>query len=120
MGSRGAKSGIVNRLPNYKNAIIEDSKITNFLLKPGKKHYNNFVEVGYTQGDAKRLRKEILEGLRKNKAIEYETNEHGEKAYEVDMILGVTSKELFVTGWQFDKGAKYPRFITAFMRKDKK
>lgn len=114
MGSRGAKSGIINRVPNANNATIADGKITNWLLSPDKKHYQDFVDVGYSKDKPERLRKDLLNGIKNNEAMEHETNEHGEKTYNVDMLLGVTKKRKFRTGWQIDKGSAVPRLVTAF------
>lgn len=113
MGGRGASSGFINRVPNAKNAVIADNKITKFLLAPNQKHYDEFVAVGYSENNPEQLRHDLLDGLANNTAKEYETNAHGDKAYEVDMILGVDRKAKFRTAWQIDKGSENPRFITA-------
>lgn len=113
MGGRGSSSGIIRRVPNAKNATIADSKITQFLLMPGKKHYAEFISVGYSENNPEQLQIDLLNGLMYNSAKEYKTNEYGNKVYEVDMILGITKKKKFRTGWQIDKGSTHPRFITA-------
>lgn len=113
MGGRGATSGFVNRIPNAGKAVIADSKITKYLLEPAQKHYQEFVSVGYSENDPEKLKSDLLEGLANNTAKVYETNAHGDTAYEVDMLLGVNRKAKFRTAWQIDRGSSSPRFITA-------
>lgn len=113
MGGRGAASGIMSSAPNAERATIADGKITKYLLDPAKKHYSEFIAVGYSKDNPDRLKRDLLAGLRKNPAKVYSANVHGNRAIEVDMMLGVTRKEKFRTGWQIDNGTDYPRFITA-------
>ena len=104
---------MVNRVPGAEKAVIPDNKIVRFLLDPEKKHYKEFVAVGYSKKDPDRLKRDLLEGLVTNTAQAYEANEHGASAFHVDMFLGVTRKARFRTAWQIDKDKDYPRFITA-------
>ncbi len=113
MGGRGAVSGFVSKIPNADKATIADSKITKFLLDPGKKHYAEFVAVGYSKDDPERLKRDLLKGLPNNRAKMHEVNAHGDRSFEVDMMLGVNRKAKFRTAWQIDRGADNPRFITA-------
>lgn len=115
MGGRGAAGGFVNRLPRSEQAFIHEDKITKFLLKPGAKHYKEFERVGYSPTDKERLKQDILEGLKHNEAKFFDTNEYGNTAYQVNMLLGITQKRWFATAWQIDKGKNYPRLITAHM-----
>jgi len=113
MGGRGASSGFVSKIPNAESATIADNKITKFLLDPEKKHYAEFIAVGYSKDDPERLKRDLLAGLNTSSAKMYEKNSHGDTAFEVDMMLGVTRKAKFRTAWQIDRGAENPRFITA-------
>lgn len=113
MGGRGAVSGFVNRVPNAKNAVIADAKITKFLLAPNQKHYDEFVSVGYSADKPEQLKSDLLRGLTENEAKEYVANAHGDRSFEVDMMLGVDRKAKFRTAWQIDNGTITPRFITA-------
>lgn len=115
MGGRGAAGGFVPRLPRMEKAFIHEDKITKFLLKPGAKHYAEFERVGYTPADTERLKRDILAGLQENEAKFFEPNEYGHTTYQVNMLLGVTKKRWFTTGWQIDKGSDYPRLTTAHM-----
>ena len=115
MGGRGAAGGFIHRLPRMEKAFIHDDKISKFLLLPGAKHYKEFERVGYTPNDKELLRKDILEGLKKNEAKFFDPNKHGDTAYQVNMLLGVTRKRWFITAWQIDRGTDFPRLITAHM-----
>lgn len=114
MGGRGAVSGFVSKVPNAEKATIADSKVTKYLLDPEKKHYTEFVDVGYSKDDPERLKHDLLEGLNTSNAKMFEKNAHGDRSFEADMMLGVSRKEKFRTVWQIDKGAENPRFITAY------
>ena len=113
MGGRGSASGFIKQIPNANDALIPDKKITNYLLDSSKTHYAEFIAVGYSENNPEQLKRDILEGLKNNTAKEYAPNSYGHKAYEVDMILGITTRRTFRTVWQIDKGKTNPRFITA-------
>ncbi len=114
MGGRGAASGFVSKVPNADRAIIADSKITKYLLDPTKAHYREFTAVGYSKNNPERLRDDLLEGIKESSALAFDANEHGNRTFNVDMMLGVTRKARFRTAWQIDKEKDFPRFITAF------
>lgn len=94
--------------------IIANSKITKFLLDPTKKHYAEFVAVGYSKDDPECLKRDLLEGLSNGGAKMYEANAHGDRSFGVDMMLGVTRKAKFRTAWQIDKGSDSPCFISTY------
>lgn len=119
MGGRGGFSGIVHRVPNYKNATVADAKITKYCLDPNRKHYKEFTDVGYSKNDPERLKKDLLKGLAENEAESTFPNEHGDRSFTVYMKLGVTKKRTFRTGWQIDKGTNFPKFVTAYRVKNK-
>lgn len=114
MGGRGTVSGIVKRTPNYRNAAIANEKIEHYLLKNGTDHYKEFIDVGYSSDNPKQLKKDLLNGIAGNEAIETNPNGHGAKSYTVYMKLGVTKKRTFKTIWQIDNKSINPRFITAY------
>lgn len=113
MGGRGSFSGFVDTVQNAERATIADSKISNYLLDPTKKHYAEFVAVGYSQADPERLKRDLLNGLKSNKAKTFGPNASGARTFEVDVELGVTHKKKFRTIWQIDSDATAPRLITA-------
>lgn len=115
-GSRGAMSGMVIRLPNYKKAKITGDKLKNYLLNPqkGNGKHNVFNSLGYNMQNFSRLKSDILEGLKNNEAKAYSKNKYGNRLYEVVMPLGIGEKHNILTVWQIDKGSKIPRLITAY------
>ena len=120
MGGRGASSGISKRLPNYKNAIIPKDKIGNYLLNPSNKNNQGkaklFNNIGYNMQNKQRLKEDLLNGIKRNKAILQKENK-GIKTYKVDIELGLNKKIQFKTVWQVEN--KETKFITA-MPKERK
>ena len=115
MGGRGNVSGFISRLPNYQRARILGDKVKNYLLNPNKSNGKSelFRSLGYTMKDAKRLSRDIQDGLKNNRAVQYEPNKHGNVMYNVTMRIG-KDKTAIKTVWQIDKGSNIPRFITAY------
>lgn len=99
-------------LRNQDIAVILDSKITDFMIKPGQKHAQEFFEAGYTVNDSEKLRADILDGLKSNVAIKDEERSKKFDVYDVVMELGVNKKRTFITSWWYDEG-EYPRLVTA-------
>ena len=119
MGGRGA----ISRLPNYQRAVIVAEKLKNYLLSPmnGKGKAAFFASLGYRMQNFRRLKSDIQKGLKNNKAhIEEKRSKYGNKAYSVNMVLGIEKKAKKVTAWQIDKGDNRPRFITAYLAKENK
>ena len=104
----------VGRLPNYKKAVIPRNKVREFYLKPGAKHYDEFVDVGYTTRHYARLEGDLKKGLAKNSAVNRREDRYGNVRYDVYMELGVTRKKTFLTVWQILRGTKTPQIITAY------
>lgn len=124
MGGRGAgsnKNSIVSRrLPNYKNAVIPKGKIGNYLVNPSNKNNQGkaklFNSIGYNMKNKERLEKDLLKGLKNNKATLQKQNKDT-KIYEVDMKLGINKKVQFKTIWQTKK--KETKFVTAVPKERK-
>ena len=121
MGGRGSYS-ITSRMPRYRHATIARAKIRDYLLSPknsgGKAAY--FKSLGYTTRNADSFKKDLLKGLRENKAFVYTPNKRGDVSISVIMELGVTRKEEVVTAWAIEAGSKNPHFVTAYQRKRKR
>ena len=90
-------------------------KIESYSLKPGTKHYSEFVDVGYTSNDTNLLLSHIDEQLKINEA-EQRVDEYGNTVYDVYIQLGVTIKKTFIAGFQKDKGSDTTRLVTLYRR----
>jgi hypothetical protein len=105
-------------LPNAQNAIIESSKVRDYLLSPTHPigHFKAVVfnALGYSVEDWQRLEEDLLALTRANPAMPGRLSPHGQK-YEVSgKLVGPNGRiATFVTVWiiRFDDPA--PRFVTA-------
>ena len=122
MGGRGKWSYTSGRIVNYNKAIIRRSKISDYLLNPSKsKGRSEFLKLlGYTMKNHDRLKKDLMRGLKENKARVSEPNRFGRIHYQVNMEIGISRKAKVVTFWVKDKGDKAPRFETLRPYKEKK
>lgn len=120
MGGRGASSyRVIKRLKNYQRATIPRHKMTDYLLNPnGDKNKADFFKtLGYNMKNRERLKKDILEKLKMNKALSYGKNINGDEVFQVNMLLGISKKCMVATGWVIPKGSKAPRLVTAYHNK---
>ena len=108
-------------LPNRKNAIITDEKVTEYALNKnhpvGKNKAIAFEKyLGYTVDNKDLLIKEIRSGLNKYICKEREPTKFG-KPFEVSMhINGANGKTAKVkTGWIIDKDGDTPRLTTIYV-----
>lgn len=99
---------------NRKTLTIAPAKLDNYLLKPGKKHSDDFFNVGYKETDSKKLRFDILWNYDKTRIEDKKTDKTGVTTYQTHMQLGITKKKWFLVGWRIDKPGDKPRLITAF------
>lgn len=97
------------------NITIPRPKIESYSLKPGTKHYPEFVDVGYTSNDTDLLLSHINKQLKINEA-EQRIDEYGNTVYDVYIHLGVTTKKTFIAGFQKDKGSNITRLVTLYRR----
>lgn len=92
--------------------IMPESKIKEFLLKPGAKHAKEFFDVGYTPDDAELLNHDIDTQFDENKAYDRRTLNDGAERFSIKMQLGKTIEKPFRTVWQKDTPDGKARFIT--------
>lgn len=90
------------------------AKLAKYCLNPEKRHSKELFDVGYKESDADLLFKHLEEGYDYSKRGNSEKTPYGEK-FDMPMLLGVTTKKLFNTGWQIDNGATEPKFLTAYI-----
>lgn len=120
MGGRGQYS-VSARMPRFRLATIPRAKIRDYLLSPknpnGKAAF--FKSLGYTTRNADRFKRDLLDGLKRNKAFVYTENKRGDVSMSVIMELGITKRAEVVTAWVVESGKKNPRLVTAYPRKAK-
>lgn len=100
--------------------IIQRRKLTDFLLKPGAKHAQEFFDVGYTEQDVEQLAADIYAQYAEEKRVDFKTADNGTEKFSVFMELGKEERKPFQTVWQIDPGSKKPRLITAHRVSGKK
>ena len=109
------------RLPNAHRAVVDPSKVRDYLLSPshpvGRFKATVFFALGYTSAGWEVLRDDLLGVARTGNAAPGQPSSFGQK-YEVDAILTAPSGRFapFRTVWILDAESEAPRFITAFPR----
>lgn len=95
--------------------IIQRNKIVMYLLKPGAKHYDEFVSVGYSSQNPRKLAEDIITAFDIDNVEGKRNTQHG-TSFNVHMLLGVNVKKRFNTAWQIDNNSdkKIPRLISAY------
>ena len=98
---------------NRKKVAIPDAKIDSFFLKPGAKHAQEFFDVGYTEKDGKKLRRDILLQYNEDRATDKKTLTDGAERFSIFMELGTGQRrKTFRMVWQKDSPGAQPRLIT--------
>lgn len=114
MGSRGSWSYTTSRMRNYRHAVIQRQRISNYLLNPsksrGKAEY--LRSLGYNMKNQAHLQEDIRKGLRENRARVSETDRYGRTYFQVNMTIGINRREKVVTGWYMGKGDSAPILTT--------
>lgn len=95
--------------------IIQRNKIVKYLLKPGAKHYDECISVGYSHENPRKLAEDIIEAFNIDDIEGERKTEHG-ISFNVHMQLGVGEKKRFNTAWQIDSNSdkNVPRLISAY------
>lgn len=114
MGGRGAWSYTTARMRNYRNAVIQRQRVSNYLLNPSKSRGKAELlrSLGYNMRNQARLQDDIRNGLGRNRARVSETNKYGRTYFQVNMTIGISRKEKVVTGWYMGKGDAAPILTT--------
>lgn len=98
--------------------VTTPKKYTEYFLKPGAKHADQFFDVGYSADDPLRLRYDMARQFDMDKAVDVRDLGGGAKRFNIYMTLGVTKKRLFVTGWIQDTPNSKPRIVTSFRKNE--
>lgn len=114
------------KLPNYKNAVIPDEKISGYILNKshvkGKDKAVAFEKaLGYNIYNKDLLIAEIYKGLNSNIAVKREKTKYGQPFSVTMKVKGVNGKEAYIkTGWIIDTGKNDPRLVSAMVKERKK
>lgn len=106
-------------LPNSERAIVEPSKVRDYLLSPahpvGRFKAAVFAALGYTHEQWETLQADLLAMGRTNSAVAGQVSFYGQK-YEVSGILmGPSGRSgRFVSVWLVPTGDDVPRLVTVF------
>ena len=106
-------------LPNAATAVIEPSKVRDYLLSPshpiGRFKAVVFTALGYSQEDWPRLHEDLLLHGRSGQARLAEATEYGRKYLVSGNLTGPNGRTGgFVSVWLVESEASAPRFLTAY------
>ncbi|MGK7946482.1 MAG: DUF6883 domain-containing protein [Microcystaceae cyanobacterium] len=107
------------KLPNRKNAIIETSKLRDYLLnyshKRGGTKAKLLLKNGYSQENWQQLEQDIRQ-THLNQDIDIIKETVYGTRYEItaELLTPIGKKLLVKTVWQIDQGKTFPRLITLF------
>jgi hypothetical protein len=107
------------KLPNVGNAMVEKTKIMDYLLNMehqlGGSKARFFRDFGFGPDNWEVFQKAIMQVALDNEIVSEQRSPFGLR-YEVDGVLNTPSglKPRIRTVWQQDEGARAPRFITAY------
>jgi hypothetical protein len=106
-------------LPNASKAVVEPSKVRDYLLSRshpvGRFKAVVFLALGYTQENWEKLRDDLLAIARTGEAVPAEPSTYGQK-YEVSGKLTWPNGQIghFKTIWLVEAEKSVPRFLTAY------
>ncbi len=94
--------------------VIQARKLTEYLLKPGTKHFQEFLDVGYTEHDFQQLASDIAAQYSEDGRFDFKTESDGTKRFSVLVELGIKTHKTFQTVWRIDSESEKPRLITCY------
>ena len=112
-GAARLRDGSDDDIIETEKTVIQMRKLTDFLLKPGAKHSQEFFDVGYTEKDTAQLAADIAAQYNEDKRVDFKIADNGTEKFSVFMELGKKERKLFQTVWQIDLGSEKPRLITS-------
>ena len=106
-------------LPNASLAVVEPSKVRDYLLSPthpvGRFKSVVFLALGYTPQDWTKLRDDLLSHAATGEALPGEPGPYGTKYTVSGNLTGPNGRtSQFRTVWLLDAEASAPRFLTAY------
>jgi hypothetical protein len=106
-------------LLNAARAVVEPSKVRDYLLSPshpvGRFKSVVFFALGYSQSDWTKLRDDLLARASAGEALPGERNQYGQKYTVSGTLTGPNGRTgLFTTVWLLETEASAPRLLTAY------
>lgn len=106
-------------LPNALHAVVEPSKVRDYLLSSshpiGRFKSIVFLALGYTQGEWERLRDDLLAHVVSGDVLAGERGPYGQKYIVGGTLTGPNGRAgRFKTVWLVKNEASVPRFLTAY------
>lgn len=98
-----------------KGFAVKQSKFSEWCLKPGTDHSDEFFGVGYKPTDSDRLFRDMEKCFDLSKKRDAMSVGKTKEKFSIPMSLGVTAKRLFRTVWQKDGPDEAARFVTAYI-----
>lgn len=98
-----------------KGFTVNQRKFSEYCLKPGTDHADEFFGVGYKPNDSDKLFRDIENGYDLSKKQDIVSLPKEKEKFSIPMSLGVTDQRLFRTVWQKDGPEANTRFITAYV-----
>ncbi len=106
-------------LPNAASAIVESSKVRDYLLSPshpvGRFKAVVFTSLGYTKENWPRLRDDLLAHASSGMVRPTEPSTYGQKYLVSGTLTGPNGRSgVFVSVWLLASDASAARFVTAY------
>lgn len=110
---------MVQHLPHVEHAVIDELKITNYLLSVehpfGRAKARFFHRFGFGLEDWETLRNALLEHAQNNAIASREVTTFGMKyIIEGTLVTADNRNPLVRAVWFVESGQEYPRFVTAY------
>lgn len=108
------------KLPNGQHAIVEDTKLLDYVLNPshpvGRHHAELFERLlGITLRNHKEFRETLLQAAATLDVTPGQPSSHGRK-YEMRIIMeGVRGPHTVLAVWLIEHGETRPRLITCYV-----
>jgi hypothetical protein len=107
------------RLPDFENAIVDDSKVAGYLLceehEDGRGKAEFFKSFGFSLKEPVALKQALLDLVRKTDVAIVQPSPHGTKYTVEGAIRAPDGRSPVVKSiWMIDHGTRIPRLITAF------
>jgi hypothetical protein len=107
------------KLPGFDRAVIDRSKLRDYLLSPfhpvGRFKATFFLSLGYSRDDWARLEVELRELIASTDAVPEEQGKYGMKYTVRGTLRGPKDATRdIVTIWIILNGEDFPRFVTAY------